>query len=131
MSYPPDNVDLTPEEEKGSVKKEDISFFPLAMPSFSGPGSIAVIINMATLTDNWLEYFAIFIGILILAIIVWGTLRISGEMTRLHGVNGIHAMTKIMGFIIFCIAIQFIVNGITDPEFLELFQTVWADDTTN
>ncbi|TVR33601.1 MAG: hypothetical protein EA390_03805 [Balneolaceae bacterium] len=38
-------------------------------------------------------------------------------MTRLLGVNGIHEMTKIMGFIIFCIAIQFIVNGITDLNF--------------
>ncbi|MCC5912907.1 MAG: MarC family NAAT transporter [Balneolaceae bacterium] len=122
MLYPPDSVDLTPEEKKESVKKEDISFFPLAMPSLSGPGSIAVVISMATITDNWLEYLAIFIGILILAAIVWGTLRISGEMTRFLGVNGIHAMTKIMGFIIFCIAIQFIVNGITDPELLQLFQ---------
>ncbi|TVQ15881.1 MAG: MarC family NAAT transporter [Balneolaceae bacterium] len=122
MLYPPDSIDLTPEEEKESIKKEDISFFPLAMPSLSGPGSIAVIISMATLTDTWLEYLSIFIGILILAAIVWGTLRISGEMTRFLGVNGIHAMTKIMGFIIFCIAIQFIVNGITDPELLKLFQ---------
>lgn len=121
MLYPPDRVNLTPEEEKESAQKEDISFFPLAMPSLSGPGSIAVIISMATLTNDWFEYLAIFIGILILAVIVWGTLRVSGELTRLLGVNGIHAMTKVMGFIIFCIAIQFIVNGITDPELLQLF----------
>ena len=131
MLYPPDKIDLTPEEEKESVKKEDISFFPLAMPSLSGPGSIAVIISMATISENLLEYLAIFIGILILAIIVWITLRLSGEMTRLLGVNGIHAMTKIMGFIIFCIAIQFIVNGITDPELLELFRTGLAENATN
>jgi len=130
MLYPPDSIDLTPEEEKESIKKEDISFFPLAMPSLSGPGSIAVIISMATLTDTWLEYLSIFIGILILAAIVWGTLRISGEMTRFLGVNGIHAMTKIMGFIIFCIAIQFIVNGITDPELLKLFQVGLSGSTT-
>jgi multiple antibiotic resistance protein len=121
MLYPPDKVDLTDEEEKESKKMEDISFFPLAMPSLSGPGSIAVVISMATLTQGWLEYIGIFIGIVILGGIVYVTLRLSGQMNRILGVNGTHAMTKIMGFIIFAIAIQFIVNGLTDPELLRLF----------
>ena len=122
MLYPPDKVGLTPAEAKESKKKADISFFPLAMPSLSGPGSIAVTISLATLATNIWEYLAIFIGILIIGATVFGTLRLSGQLTRFLGVNGTHAMTKIMGFIIFCIAIQFIVNGATDPELLQRFQ---------
>ena len=36
MLYPPDTIDLTPDERKESQAKKDISFFPLAMPSLSG-----------------------------------------------------------------------------------------------
>lgn len=126
MLYPPDKGELTADEEKESKKKEDISFFPLAMPSLSGPGSIAVTISLATLVTHWLEYIAIFIGILIIAAIVFITLRLSSHLTRMLGVNGVHAMTKIMGFLIFCIAIQFIVTGVTDPELISRFREAWA-----
>lgn len=128
MLYPPDKIDLTRDEEKESKKKEDISFFPLAMPSLSGPGSIAVTISLATLVTHWWEYIAIFLGILALGGIVYVTLRLSGHLTRLLGVNGVHAMTKIMGFLIFCIAIQFIVNGVTDPELISRFREAWGSE---
>ncbi|MEE2000613.1 MarC family NAAT transporter [Alkalimonas sp. NCh-2] len=128
MLYPPDTVDLTPDEKRESRKKDDISFFPLAMPSLSGPGSIAVTISLATLSTAWWQYLGIFIGILVLAAIVLLTLRLSGRLHSLLGVNGTHAMTKIMGFLMFCIAIQFIVNGITDPELLQLFRAGLAVD---
>jgi len=125
MLYPPDRGDLTPDEEKESKAKVDISFFPLAMPSLSGPGSIAVTISLATLVTNWWEYIAIFLGIVALGGIVYATLRASGHLVRYLGVNGVHAMTRIMGFIIFCIAIQFIVNGVTDPELVARFAAAW------
>lgn len=125
MLYPPDEGELTPDEAKESKQKRDISFFPLAMPSLSGPGSIAVTISMATLATNWWDYFAIFIGIAILGGLVFITLRLSGNLTRLLGVNGVHAMTKIMGFLIFCIAIQFIVTGVTAPDLLLRFREAW------
>lgn len=125
MLYPPDKGGLTPAEEKESQEKADISFFPLAMPSLSGPGSIAVTISLATLVTQWWEYIAIFCGILIIAAIVFVTLRLSTRLTEILGVNGVHAMTKIMGFIIFCIAIQFIVNGLTDPELVARVRDIW------
>ena len=118
MLYPKDKQQ-TAEEEREVRMKKDISFFPLAMPSLSGPGSIAVVISMATLAGSWYEYFAILVGLVIITLIVRVTLRMSGHITRVLGVNGMHALTKIMGFLIFCIAIQFIVNGLTDPNLLE------------
>lgn len=125
MLYPPDEGELTPDERSETRRKRDISFFPLAMPSLSGPGSIAVTISLATLVTNWWDYIAIFIGILVVGVIVFVTLRLSGHLTRVLGVNGVHAMTKIMGFLIFCIAIQFIVNGVTDPELVAMFRDAW------
>ena len=125
MLYPPDKMGMTSEEKRETRQKDDISFFPLAMPSLSGPGSIAATLSLATLTTNGWDYLGIFVGILLLAGIVWITLRLSGQLTHFLGINGTHAMTKIMGFIIFCIAIQFIINGLSDPELLAMFRDNW------
>ena len=98
--------------------KRDISFSPLAMPMLSGPGSIAVTLGFTSLADHWIDYFAIILGILVVAIITYATLRLSDKIVTVIGVNGMHALTKIMGFLILCVGIQFVVNGVTDPELI-------------
>lgn len=95
--------------------KRDISFSPLAMPMLSGPGSIAVTLGFTSLASTWLDYVAIILGILSVAAITYATLRLSGKIVTVIGVNGMHALTKIMGFLLLCVGIQFIVNGVTDP----------------
>ena len=95
------------------MQKRDISFTPLAMPSLSGPGAISVVIGMSSIAKGaWLDYLYIAIGILAVAAIVYITLRSSTRLVKLLGVNGLHAMTKIMGFIILCVGVQFVVTGV-------------------
>lgn len=97
----------------------DIAFSPLAMPMLSGPGSIAVTLGLTSLAKTWLDYVAIAIGIVAVALIAYVTLRASGSIVALIGQVGMNALTKVMGFLLLCIGIQFIVNGIlgiaTDP----------------
>lgn len=99
--------------------KNDISFSPLAMPMLSGPGSIAVTIGFTSLATHWTDYAAIILGIVVVAIISYITLRLSESVVRVIGTNGMNALSKIMGFILLCIGIQFMVNGVlgiaTDP----------------
>ena len=89
------------------------------MSASSGPGSIAVTIGFTSLATQWTDYIAIIIGIVTVAIITYVTLRLSERVVRMIGVNGMNALTKVMGFLILCIGIQFVVNGIlniaTDP----------------
>ena len=107
--------------------KRDISLTPLAMPMLSGPGSIAMTIGFTTLAVNWLDYAAIIIGILVVAGFSYVTLQLAGQMVRLIGANGMNALTKFMGFLILCIGVQFIVNGVTDivtdPALLRAIQS--------
>ena len=92
------------------------------MPMMSGPGSIAVTIGFTSLAKQWLDYVAIILGILVVAVITYITLHLSERVVGVIGVNGMNALSKIMGFLILCIGIQFVVNGIlgilTDAEFL-------------
>jgi len=100
--------------------KGDISFSPLAMPMLSGPGSIAVTIGFTSLATGPLDYLAIIAGILIVAVITYVMLRLSERAAGLIGANGTAALNKVMGFLILCIGVQFIVNGtvavLSDPE---------------
>jgi len=102
--------------------KRDISFSPLAMPMLSGPGSIAVTLGFTSLAGHWVDYFAIILGILIVAALTYATLRLSGKIVTVVGVNGMNAFSKIMGFLILCVGIQFVVNGVlavaTDPALI-------------
>ena len=92
--------------------KRDVSFSPLAMPILSGPGSIAVTISFTSLANDWFDYIAIIVGILVVAIITYSALSLSDRVVRVIGVNGMNAMSKVMGFLILCIGIQFVVNGV-------------------
>ncbi len=101
------------EEAKG------LAFTPLAMPMLSGPGSIAVIIGMAAQISEQESillrlsgYAVVGLGILITVIICWLVLRSSTKIIKILGPTGIDALTRIMGFILICIGVEFTASGI-------------------
>ena len=120
----------TDEEREAARKKVDISFSPLAMPMLSGPGSIAVTLGFTSLATDWVDYFAIIAGIISVALLTYLVLRLSGKLAKFIGPVGVNAMTKIMGFLIMSIGVQFVVNGViniaTDPELLGIIKTALA-----
>lgn len=127
----PGDSEHTEAEVKEAKAKQDISFTPLAMPSLSGPGAISVVIGMSSIAQgDWLDYIYIAAGILAVAAIVFLTLRSSTRLVKLLGVNGLHAMTKIMGFIILCVGVQFVVTGVlgvlTGDQIKEFIQSFVA-----
>lgn len=126
MFAPPKEDDDERKRREEALAKRDISFSPLAMPMLSGPGSIAVTIGFTSLARHWLDYVAIILGILIVACISFFTLTLSGGLLRVIGVNGMSALTKIMGFLLLCLGIQFVVTGavgvLTAPEVIDAFR---------
>lgn len=128
MLKPKDNFERTDDEMNEAIEKADISFTPLAMPSLSGPGAISVVIGLGSLVEEWYDYGFIALGILLVAVIVFVVLRSATKLVKVLGVNGLHAMTKIMGFIILCVGVQFVVNGvmgiITGDEMLEFIRKI-------
>jgi multiple antibiotic resistance protein len=115
-------------EREAARRKNDISFSPLAMPMLSGPGSIAVTLGFTSLAKGWIDYVAIIAGITAVAVITYAVLRLSGRIVKLIGPVGVNAMTKIMGFLLMSMGVQFVVNGIlgiaTDPELLRGIKAV-------
>ena len=93
---------------------DDIAFTPVAMPMLSGPGAIAVTIGMAANADSRFEYIGETLGIIVVALITYILLRVSGSVKRLLGSYGVIILTRIMGFLLICIAVQFVMLGILD-----------------
>lgn len=108
-------VDATPSEIKRA--EVDFSFSPLAMPSLSGPGSIAVVMGYGSeIPGNSviLGHLVVVLGIALSTAVAYAALTFSSWISRFLGPHGLQAITKIMGFLLACIAVQFIASGIRD-----------------
>ena len=116
----PNETHITQEGKQEALQKRNIAFSPLAMPSLSGPGAIATVITMSSTIDGrhgYDKYFAfigVIVAIVITALISWLILRSAGFMRRFLGINGVDSLSRIMGFILVCIGIQFVINGVKD-----------------
>jgi multiple antibiotic resistance protein len=130
MLNPDPEQALTEESAEEALHMNDIAFTPIAMPLLSGPGSIAVTITMATEVERPREYLAVAIGIVIVAITAWLILRSSTQVTRFLGTTGMTALTRLMGFILVCIGVQFIAFGlleaITHPAVTDAVKSAYS-----
>ncbi|MCL4775152.1 MAG: MarC family NAAT transporter [Burkholderiaceae bacterium] len=95
------------------------AFFPLALPGLSGPGSIAVIIGISTeireitpLAETLLAWVATVAAIVCTSLLTWLVLRSAPRISHRLGPNGIEVMTRLMGFLLVCIGVQFVASGI-------------------
>ena len=102
------------DEQLESVEKDDIAFSPLAMPILSGPGAIAVMIGMATdAKEDWFRYVIIVTVIALVSYSCYIFMRLAPQITQRMGTTMVKSFTRIMGFLLLCIGVQYIVNGVT------------------
>lgn len=113
LMHPKPETRHTGEERAESVEKEDISFTPLALPLVAGPGALAVVIAASAKVDgfHWGPYAAISLAILATAVLNWICLREAPVLQSWMGKNGMNAVTRIMGFLLICIAVQMVIVG--------------------
>ena len=114
----PDQPAITGQERSEAIRKQDVSFTPLAMPGLSGPGSIAVVVGLSSTLQEGdyvvTGHLFVAIGIAITAVISYVVLRAATRLQRVLGVNGIDAVSRVMGFLLICIGVQFAINGILE-----------------
>jgi multiple antibiotic resistance protein len=104
----------TAQEDAASRMQNDVSVFPLAMPLIAGPGALTLMIaeaarGRASTIEGWLSIGG---AVLVSLIIMWIALDRSVLIQRLLGANGLGAITRLMGFLLACIAAQMTIVGI-------------------
>jgi multiple antibiotic resistance protein len=121
MLFPSPSPPTTESVADQSQQQElDVAFTPLAMPSLAGPGSISVVLAAATQIrgnhpNNWeIIYVGVILGMAATLVIAFVILRAAEVMVRFLGKGGMDAMTRIFGFLLICIGMQFLLTGVGD-----------------
>jgi multiple antibiotic resistance protein len=111
-----------------TTQMRDISFVPLTMPCTTGPGTIAFIISAASTIPTRSYSYSVHLAVLTVAVLFtlefWACLRGATTILRLLGEGGVDALSRVMGFLLVCIGVQFAINGA--HELLQIWQLVAA-----
>lgn len=99
--------------------RQSIAFFPLALPGIAGPGTIATVIGVSTeiaeLTSGPMRaiaYGATVLSVALSCLVMWLTLRSARWVSRWLGDEGINVITRLTGFLLVCIGVQFVGSGV-------------------
>ena len=93
------------------------AFYPLTMPLTVGPGSISVAVTLGANPVNSLRSLfttvvAHVLGVLIIALSIYFCYRYAAAILRKLGATGTNVMIRLTSFILFCIGVQIIWNGL-------------------
>lgn len=95
-------------------KRSDISLTPLAIPMLAGPGSISLLITLNQLHTETNQVLIILGAILAVGLTVFLILRSSHFIVKGLGASGINAISRIIGFIVIAIGIEYISTAVID-----------------
>jgi multiple antibiotic resistance protein len=101
-------------EEREVAQIENPAVFPLAVPMIAGPGTIATVLLLISLTHYEPARLAIVFFAFVAALAVtWLCMRGATLVLRVIGNTGVHVVTRLLGIILAALAVQFVLNGLT------------------
>lgn len=103
--------------KKTSVKEDiksrsQISLTPLAMPMLAGPGTISLLISYNQEFSELYNILYIIGAILLSTISIYLILKSSFYIVKILGASGINALSRIIGFIVIAIGVEFIISAV-------------------
>ncbi|MFF7399163.1 MarC family NAAT transporter [Achromobacter sp. NPDC008082] len=125
MLFPPAEPRSLAAEAAADAKAREtpnIAFVPLALPGTAGPGTIAMIISGAASVDGaitpqyptWVVAVTPIIVFALLGVLFWICLRSAGRIVAVIGQSGVEAISRVMGFLLVCMGVQFVINGVLE-----------------
>lgn len=92
--------------------REKFSLTPLAIPMLAGPGSISLLITFNQEYTSLSNQIVITCAVVVVGISTFLILRSAHYITKLLGASGINAVSRIVGFIVIAIGIEYVVNAV-------------------
>lgn len=98
---------------------EESAFFPLTIPFTTGPGTISVAIALgATRPADPAALGRFFFGVsaaaLAIAVLIWLSYRSADRLVALLGPTRARVLTRLFAFLLFCVGVQILLNGVLD-----------------
>lgn len=100
--------------ENEAQHRNDIALTPLAIPMLAGPGSMSLLIAFYQEHHEINEIIISSLAILAIAVAIFVILKSAHYLARILGASGIVAISRIVGFIVISIGIQYIVSAIVN-----------------
>ena len=89
--------------------REDVSLTPLAIPMIAGPGTISLLITYNQESSGVMYSGTVLFAVLLSSVLIYLMLKSSHSIVKVLGASGINALSRIIGFIVIAIGIEFIV----------------------
>lgn len=105
--------------ESDAQTRNQIALTPLAIPMLAGPGSISLLIAFYQDYTKISEKIIAVISILAVAIVIYFILKSAHYLSKILGASGIVAISRIIGFIVIAIGVQYISSSIVN-----IFKTI-------
>jgi MarC family membrane protein len=105
--------------ENDAQTRNQIALTPLAIPMLAGPGSISLLIAFYQDYTEISEKIIAVLAILGVAVVIFFVLKSAHYLSRILGASGIVAISRIIGFIVIAIGVQYISSSVVN-----IFKTI-------
>ena len=102
------------EERLEGAEKEEVGVTPLGVPMLAGPGAMSTVMVLTGQSRNWWQAIPVFAAIGVTALASYYILAGANRVRRFLGETGIRILMRLMGLVLTAIAVQFVLNGLTD-----------------
>lgn len=108
------NRGVNKQVENDAQKRNDIALTPLAIPMLAGPGSISLLIALYQDYNKIIDQVIACLAMAAVAIVIFLVMRSAHYLSRILGASGIVAISRIIGFIVIAIGVQYISSSIVN-----------------
>jgi multiple antibiotic resistance protein len=92
--------------------RSEVSLTPLAIPMLAGPGSISLLITYNQTFVNQQQHIMSVCAIITVCLVIYLILRTSHFIVKALGASGINAISRIIGFIVIAIGVEYVSSAI-------------------
>ena len=103
---------MSEKNKSAAMERDEVSLTPLAIPMLAGPGTISLLITYHQEYTQIIERGILTAAIMVISILIYITLRSSNLIIKALGPNGINALSRIIGFIVIAIGVEYILSTV-------------------
>ncbi|MDP4268229.1 MAG: MarC family protein, partial [Bacteroidota bacterium] len=97
-------------EKEDAFSRSSVSLTPIAIPMLAGPGSISLLITYNREYSILGDKIILICSIFCISVITYILLISSRNIIKVLGASGINALSRIIGFIVISIGIQYVIS---------------------
>jgi multiple antibiotic resistance protein len=100
--------------ESDAQQRNDIALSPLAIPMLAGPGSISLLIAFYQDYHEIDEKIIACLAMMTVCLVIFLVLKSAHYLSKILGASGIVAISRVIGFIVIAIGIQYISSSVVN-----------------